>query len=99
MSQVGDNDGTAIAQLTLEQEEEYATVRELANQASIEPRRILQQSQRQLDVARNNVTDTKNEYDTTVKSVQQIQNDVTNLTERSKVMTTVRVFIFCPSGK
>lgn len=93
LSQGGDNDGTTIVQLTLEQEEEYATVRELANQASIEPRRILQHQQRQLDAARNSVTTTKDEYDATVKSVQQIKNDVTNLTERCGIMTTVRIFI------
>ena len=93
LSQIGESDGNAIVQLTLEQEEEYATVRELANQASIEPRRILQQQQRQLDLARNSVTSTKEEYDTTVKSVQQIKNDVTNFTERCATMTTVRVLI------
>ena len=89
LSQCGDDDGTTMVQLTLEQEEEYATVRELANQASIEPRRILQQAQRQLDAARHTLTSTKEEYDTATKSVQQTQNDVTNLTERCTIMTTV----------
>jgi structural maintenance of chromosome 1 len=95
LSQSGNNDGTTVVQLTMEQEEEYATVRELANQASMEPRRILQQQQRQLDLARNSVTSTKEEYDTAVKSVQQIKNDVTNLTERCATMTTVCVCVVC----
>jgi structural maintenance of chromosome 1 len=81
---------TTAVQLTAQQEEEYVGLRELANQASMEPRRILQQQQRKFDTAQNTLTSLTAEYDEIQKSYQQVQQEVIHLTERSGVLSKVR---------
>jgi structural maintenance of chromosome 1 len=77
--------------LTTQQEDEYETLRELANQASMEPRRLLQQQQRKYETSQSALTQISTEHDEVQKSLQQVQHDVTQLTERNNVMSKVTI--------
>ena len=79
----------SAAPLTAQQEDEYVALRELANQASVEPRRILQQQQRKYESSQNALAQVTAECEEVQKSLQQVQQDVTQLTDRSDAMSKV----------
>jgi structural maintenance of chromosome 1 len=79
------------APLTTQQEDEYEVLRELANEASMEPRRLLQQQQRKYETSQSALVQISTEYDEVQKSMHQVQHDVAQLTERSNVMSKVSI--------